>query len=47
MPGNFKNNAPLFVHQELSLMAKFQHRLILSLILCLVNVGADFQTALN
>ena len=43
MCGSFKNNA-LMVFQELSLMDKFQHRLILSLILYVVNVGTDFNT---
>lgn len=44
MCGNFKNNA-LMVLQELSLTDKFQHRVILSLILYVVNVGTDFNTA--
>lgn len=33
------------VPQELNLMDNFQHRLILSLILSVVNVGTDFNTA--
>lgn len=44
MCGSFKNNA-LMVLQELSLTDKFQHRVILSLILYVVNVGTDFNTA--